>query len=118
MDVQENRVFCQRCGKRLKDTKSMEIGFGPTCYKKHLEEKAKHRRPLFTVRQRKDKEEQTNEGTSDTAMEGESMLEVSKTKHTHHILSRWLSRVRRIRRIQKTNLQKKRHAQNTRTKKW
>lgn len=27
---------CERCNKQLKTAKSMELGFGPTCYKKHL----------------------------------------------------------------------------------
>lgn len=32
---------CQRCGKRLKNTKSKQLGFGPSCYLKYLKEKRK-----------------------------------------------------------------------------
>ena len=39
---------CQRCGRRLKTTKSKQMGFGPGCYKKYLQEKRKRgRRRLF-----------------------------------------------------------------------
>lgn len=27
---------CKRCNRQLKTVKSMELGYGPTCYKKHL----------------------------------------------------------------------------------
>jgi hypothetical protein len=30
---------CTRCGRKLKTAKSIEHGFGPVCYKKHLEKK-------------------------------------------------------------------------------
>ena len=29
---------CQRCGRRLKTEESKTIGFGPSCYKKHIKE--------------------------------------------------------------------------------
>ncbi|ORX22734.1 hypothetical protein BVF91_09655 [Thermoanaerobacterium sp. PSU-2] len=29
---------CVRCGRKLKDIKSIERGFGKTCYKKYLKE--------------------------------------------------------------------------------
>lgn len=29
---------CKRCGKGLKDEKSILLGYGPTCYEKHKEE--------------------------------------------------------------------------------
>jgi Family of unknown function (DUF6011) len=28
--------LCATCGRRLKDRKSIERGYGPVCYKKHL----------------------------------------------------------------------------------
>lgn len=31
---------CTRCGRKLKTSKSIEVGFGPVCYKKHLQEEA------------------------------------------------------------------------------
>ena len=31
---------CARCNRQLKSEKSMELGYGPTCYKKHLKELA------------------------------------------------------------------------------
>lgn len=32
---------CGICGRELQDKKSIERGFGPVCYKKYLEAKAK-----------------------------------------------------------------------------
>lgn len=31
---------CTRCNRQLKSEKSMELGYGPTCYKKHQKELA------------------------------------------------------------------------------
>ena len=31
---------CNRCGRKLKTTKSIELGFGPVCYKKYLRDQA------------------------------------------------------------------------------
>lgn len=31
---------CSRCNRKLKTAKSIELGFGPTCYKKHQQELA------------------------------------------------------------------------------
>lgn len=31
---------CSRCGRKLKDKKSMERGLGPVCYQKYLKEQA------------------------------------------------------------------------------
>ena len=28
---------CGRCNRKLKTAKSIDLGFGPTCYKKHLQ---------------------------------------------------------------------------------
>ena len=42
---------CQRCGRRLKTEESKTIGFGPSCYKKHIKEGGEYkkykRRRLF-----------------------------------------------------------------------
>lgn len=32
--------LCTRCGRKLKDRKSIEREFGPICYKKYLKEQA------------------------------------------------------------------------------
>lgn len=32
--------LCGRCNRQLKTVKSMELGFGPVCYKKHHQELA------------------------------------------------------------------------------
>lgn len=32
--------ICGRCNRKLKTSKSIELGFGPTCHKKHLQELA------------------------------------------------------------------------------
>ena len=31
---------CGRCNRKLKSAKSIELGFGPTCHKKHLQDLA------------------------------------------------------------------------------
>ena len=33
VDKQDEEILCRRCGRRLKGTKSRELGFGPSCYK-------------------------------------------------------------------------------------
>lgn len=33
-----DRVFCRRCGQELKDPKSIELGIGPICLQKDLDE--------------------------------------------------------------------------------
>lgn len=32
--------LCGRCNRKLKTAKSMELGFGPVCYRKHQQELA------------------------------------------------------------------------------
>ncbi|WP_342573732.1 DUF6011 domain-containing protein [Solibacillus sp. FSL K6-1781] len=32
--------LCGRCNRQLKTSKSMELGFGPVCYRKHQQELA------------------------------------------------------------------------------
>lgn len=34
-----SKKLCNRCHRELKDKKSKELGFGPTCYKKYLKKK-------------------------------------------------------------------------------
>lgn len=34
-----SKKLCNRCHRELKDSKSKELGFGPTCYKKYLKSK-------------------------------------------------------------------------------
>ena len=40
--------ICRRCGRKLKNPKSIELGFGNTCYKKFTAES--NYKPLFEVR--------------------------------------------------------------------
>lgn len=54
MNDHEKKMYCLRCGRKLKDLQSMELGFGPTCYRKHLLGKTKYRKPLFSVKLRED----------------------------------------------------------------
>lgn len=37
MEKQEH-YKCKRCGRRIKNIKSSILGYGPTCYAKHLKE--------------------------------------------------------------------------------
>jgi hypothetical protein len=32
-DMEKEKVFCKRCGRVLRGSKSSELGFGPSCYK-------------------------------------------------------------------------------------
>ena len=41
---------CFRCGRILKSEESMVLGFGPTCYKKWVEEKPKLKRLIEEVK--------------------------------------------------------------------
>lgn len=38
--MQKKIETCNRCGRRLKTSKSIELGFGPVCHKKYLREKS------------------------------------------------------------------------------
>ncbi len=49
---------CTTCGRKLKDKKSIDRGYGPVCYEKHLKAVA-------------DEEFQKNQVTIDEVMEGE-----------------------------------------------
>lgn len=40
--------ICRRCGRKLKNPESIELGFGNTCYKKFMAES--NHKPLFAVR--------------------------------------------------------------------
>lgn len=41
MDNEKHKFStCSRCGRKLKDQKSMERGLGPVCYQKYLKEQA------------------------------------------------------------------------------
>jgi hypothetical protein len=40
--------ICRRCGRKLKNPESIELGFGNTCYKKFMAES--NYKPLFEVR--------------------------------------------------------------------
>lgn len=41
-------LVCLRCGKRLRSKESQKLGYGPVCFKRHLEEQAKFKkRRLF-----------------------------------------------------------------------
>lgn len=42
--------ICRRCGRKLKNPESIELGFGHTCYKKFMAESLL--KPLFEVKQR------------------------------------------------------------------
>lgn len=40
----ERRKECGLCGRNLRDQKSRARGYGPCCWKKHIEQKAKKER--------------------------------------------------------------------------
>lgn len=42
--------ICKRCGRKLKNSESIEIGFGAICFKKFMAESLL--KPLFEVQQR------------------------------------------------------------------
>lgn len=46
--IDEDAPVCLRCGKKLKSPLSRKQGYGPTCFKKHLQETQKFKeRRLF-----------------------------------------------------------------------
>lgn len=38
----ESVKYCKRCHRKLKDSKSAELGFGKICYKKYIEKQQKN----------------------------------------------------------------------------
>lgn len=55
-----NHTECATCGRKLKDKKSMDRGYGPVCYEKHLKAVA-------------DAEFQKNQVTIDEVIEGDAV---------------------------------------------
>ena len=45
----EQKKYCRRCGRELKNPQFKELGFGPTCYKKHIRELLINRKRLFPI---------------------------------------------------------------------
>lgn len=44
------KVFCRRCGRVLKNKLAKELGFGPSCYRKYInEQNISTRKKLFTI---------------------------------------------------------------------
>jgi hypothetical protein len=46
--IRRKSNLCRRCGRKLKNPKSIELGFGSICYKKFMAES--NYKPLFEVR--------------------------------------------------------------------
>lgn len=47
---QQETVYCRRCGRKLKSEQAKELGFGPSCYKKHIAQTTKsNRKKLFVL---------------------------------------------------------------------
>lgn len=47
-EIRRKSNICRRCGRKLKNPKSIKLGFGNTCYKKFMAES--NYKPLFEVR--------------------------------------------------------------------
>ena len=48
LGMERKSNICRRCGRKLKNPESIELGFGNTCYKKFMAES--NYKPLFEVR--------------------------------------------------------------------
>ncbi len=46
--VEEKTGTCRRCGRKLRNLLSVELGFGPVCYKKVMFQK--YQQSLFEIR--------------------------------------------------------------------
>jgi hypothetical protein len=52
-EQESKRVFCRRCGRELKSKQAKELGFGITCYRKHMKEcLCSNRKRLFKVEEK------------------------------------------------------------------
>ena len=49
-EIKRKSNICRRCGSKLKNPKSIELGFGNTCYKKFMAES--NHKPLFEMGKR------------------------------------------------------------------
>lgn len=47
-------IKCKRCNRPLKSEEAQLRGYGPTCYKKYLEENKVAQKDLFTIQFNKD----------------------------------------------------------------
>ena len=50
--IQRRSDICKRCGRKLKNPESIELGFGTVCYKKYMAESLL--KPLFNACKRGD----------------------------------------------------------------
>lgn len=61
----DNIPVCRRCNRKLKDTESVERGFGKICYRKYMAENTM--KPLFEVKKNESKaKESTGKTKSNT----------------------------------------------------
>jgi hypothetical protein len=49
INIEYKSNICKRCGRKLKNPESMEVGFGKICYQKFMAESLL--KPLFDVKQ-------------------------------------------------------------------
>lgn len=49
INIEYRSNICKRCGRKLKNPESIEIGFGKICYQKYMAESLL--KPLFDVKQ-------------------------------------------------------------------
>ena len=76
LEENEKSLKCRRCGRKLKNPESIEIGFGVICYQKY--QNRKKLIPLFTI----PKQEETNEMDEKTAKELASKTQKIKRLET------------------------------------
>lgn len=73
LEIIRKSNICRRCGKKLKNPESIELGFGHACYKKFMAES--NYKPLFEVR----KNEQV--GEKKAAEAGKDSTKRTDNKH-------------------------------------
>jgi len=73
INIEYKSNICKRCGRKLKNPESIEIGFGATCYKKFMAESLL--KSLFEVK----RNEQSRETKAGEA--GQDSLKRANNKH-------------------------------------
>lgn len=73
--TKENSLKCKRCGRKLKNPESMELGFGVVCYQKYLNRKKLI--PLFKMRKQEEAEEMNERVTKELVAKTKKIDELS-----------------------------------------
>lgn len=72
--IKEGNLKCKRCGRKLKNPESIELGFGTVCYQKY--QNRKKLIPLFKMRKQEEVEEMNEKMTQELTAKTERITKL------------------------------------------